>query len=128
MIKSERFSDEETKKEYLSKLKDFILEEEKKVIKFDIKTPSLTKLFQKYPIPNPFQQLTIKEVQIEVNELKAQVRDLRHEISNLKATDLELHTKLFILETQIPSSSHIPDNFQDIENIRKKEVSQEQFL
>jgi len=47
-------SDEETKKEDLSKLKDLILEEEKKVVKLDIKTSSLTKLFQVYPIPNPF--------------------------------------------------------------------------
>jgi len=37
--------DDNTKKEYLSKLKDLILEKEKKVIKFDIETPSLTKLF-----------------------------------------------------------------------------------
>jgi len=99
--------DEATKKEYLSKLKHLILEKEKKFIKFDIKTSSLTKLSQKYPIPNPFQQLTTKEIQFEVNGLKAQVRDLRHEITNLKATDLELRTKLSNLETQIPSSSHI---------------------
>ena len=32
-----KISDEETKKEYLSKLKDLILEEEKKVVKLDIK-------------------------------------------------------------------------------------------
>jgi len=48
-----------------------ILEEEKKVIKLDIKTPSLTKLFQKYPIPNSFQQLTTKDIRLEVDELKA---------------------------------------------------------
>ena len=71
---------------------------------------------------------TTKEIQIEVNELKAQVRNLRHEITNLKATDLELHAKLSIMETQIPSSSHIPDNFQNIENIPNNEVSQEQFF
>ena len=55
------------------KLKDLILEEEKKVIKFDIETPSLTKLFQKYPIPNPFQQLATKDIQVEVNEQKPQL-------------------------------------------------------
>ena len=31
------------------------------------------------------------------------------------------------METQIPSSSHILDNFQNIENIPKNEVCQEQF-
>ena len=46
------------KQEYLSKLKDLILEEEKKVIKFDIETPSLTKRFQKYPIPHLFNGFT----------------------------------------------------------------------
>ena len=97
---------------YLSKLKDLILEEEKKVIKLDIETPSLTKLFQKYPIPNPLQQFTTKDIHLEVNELKAQVLDLRYAITNLKATDLELLIKLSILETQIPSSSHIPENFK----------------
>jgi len=65
----------------LSKLKDLFVVEEKKVIKFDIEAPSLTKLFQKYLLPNPFQQLNTKEIQIEVNELKAQVQDLRHEIA-----------------------------------------------
>ena len=105
-----------------------ILEEEKKVIKFDIETPSLTKLFQKYQVPNPFQQLTTKDIKIEVNVLKAQVRDFGHEVINLKATDLELHTKFSILETQIPSSSHIPDNFPNIENIPKTAIFEEQFL
>jgi len=120
-----KISDEETKKESLSKLKDFILKEENKFIKFDIETPTLTKLSQTYLTPNPFQQLTTKEIQIKVNELKAQVWDLRHEITKLKATNLELHTKLSILETQIPSFSHISDNFQSIENITENEVSQE---
>ena len=105
-----------------------ILEEEKKVIKFDIETPSLKKLFHKYPVPNPFQQFTTKDIQIEINELKAQVQDLRHEIINLKATDLELHTKLSIMETQISSSSHIDDNFQNIENIPETVIYEEQFL
>ena len=66
-----RISHEETKKEYLGKHKDLILEEEKKVIKFDIETPGLTKLFQKYQVPNPFQQLTTKDILIEVNVLNA---------------------------------------------------------
>ena len=88
----------------------------------------MTKLFQKYPEPNPFKQLTAKDVQIEVNLLKAQVRDLRQEIINLNATNLELHTQLSILETQIPSSSHIPEYFPNIENIPETTISEEQFL
>ena len=76
--------------EYLSKLKELILEEEKKIAKFHIETSALTKLFQKYPTPNPFQSLTTTDIQIQVNDLKAQVRDLRKEIINLKATTVEL--------------------------------------
>ena len=123
-----KISDEETRKEYLSKHKDLILLEQKKVIKIYVETLSLTKLFHKYPVPNPFQQLTTKDIQIEVNELKAQVRDLRQEIINLKATDLELHTKLSTLETQIPRSSHVPHDFRNIENTRETAISEEQFL
>jgi len=66
-----KISDEVTKKEYLSRHKDLILGGEKKVMKLDIETPNLTKPFQKYPIPSPFHQLTTKDIQIEVNELKA---------------------------------------------------------
>ena len=81
-----KISNDDIKKQYLSKLKDLILKEEKKAIKFDIETPSLTKLFQKYQITNPFQQLTTKDIQVEVSKMEAQVRDLRQEIINPKAT------------------------------------------
>ena len=47
---------------------------------------------------------------------------------NLKATDLELHTKLSTLETQIPRSSHVPHDFRNIENTRETAISEEQFL
>jgi len=46
----------------------------------------------------------------------------------LQATDLELHTKLSIMETQISNSSNIRVHFQNIDNIPENVVSQEQFL
>jgi len=123
-----KISNDDIKKQYLSKLKDLILKEEKKAIKFDIETPSLTKLFQKYQITNPFQQLTTKDIQVEVSKMEAQVRDLRQEIINPKATYLELQTKLSILETRIPSYSKVSYSLENIGNTPENEVSEEQFL
>ena len=46
----------------------------------------------------------------------------------LQATDLELHTKLSIMEAQISSSSNIPINFQHTDNIPENVIFHEQFL
>ena len=45
-----------------------------------------------------------------------------------QATNLELHTGLSIMETQLSSSSNIPVNFEHIDNIPENVVSQKQFL
>jgi len=53
------------KREYLEKLKTLILEEEDKTPKFTLNAPSssLTNICKQFPIPNPFQQITTKELQ-----------------------------------------------------------------
>ena len=78
------------KKEYLERLKTLILEEEDKRPKFSLEGPSstLTNIYKHFPIPNPFQQVTTKELQAEINELKTQVRYLKAEVINLKMSDL----------------------------------------
>ena len=51
------------KKEYLEKLKGIILEEEDRTPKFELGTSSsssISQIFELYPIPNPYQQITTK--------------------------------------------------------------------
>jgi len=57
--------DRNLKKDYLEKLKIVILEEEDKTPKFTLNAPysSLTNIYKQIPIPNPFQQITTKELQ-----------------------------------------------------------------
>ena len=68
--------DIETKREYHEKLKGIILEEEEKPLKFELgpsTSSSLTQIFYRYPITNPYQQVTTKQLQTEINDLKTQV-------------------------------------------------------
>jgi len=60
------------KKESLEKLKTLILEEEDKSPKFTLNasTSSLTNIYKQFPIPNPFQQITTKDLQQEINQLE----------------------------------------------------------
>jgi len=77
------------KREYLERLKTLILEEEDKRLMFGLNSPtsSLTNIYKHCPIPNPFQHITTKELQTEINELKSQVRYLKTEVMNLKTVD-----------------------------------------
>ena len=70
------------KKEYLEKLKQLILEEEDKTPKFSLErsSSSLTTIYKQFPIPNPFQQITTKDLQHEINQLKNEVKYLKHEL------------------------------------------------
>jgi len=91
-----------TKREYLDNLKSIILEEEDKTRKFELGTSSsssISQIFERYPIPNPYQPITTKQLQAEVNDLKSQVRFLKTEVVSLKSKDLEIETKLAILES-----------------------------
>ena len=90
------------KREYLEKLKTLILEEEDKHPTFSLDSPtsSLTNIYKHFPIPNPYQQITTKDLQTEINELKTQVRYLKTEVMNLKTADLTIEAKLAILQSQ----------------------------
>ena len=56
----------------MEKLKQLILDEYDKTPKFslDASTSSLTTIYKQFPIPNPFQQITAKDLQHEINQLK----------------------------------------------------------
>ena len=122
--------DGDMKKEYLEKLKNLILEEEDKTPKFTLNasSSSLTNIYKQIPIPNPFQQITTKDLQQEINHLKTEVRYLKTEVLNLKTTDLTIEAKLALLQTQ-NSKPEIPTSVSvDIFGISDTERSTTQFL
>jgi len=79
------------KREYLKKLKTLILEEEDKTRKFTLNasSSSLTNIYKQFPIPNPFQQITTKELQQEINQLKIEIKYLKNEVLTLKTNDFK---------------------------------------
>jgi len=79
-----------------------ILEKEDKTPKFTLNVPfsSLTNIYKQFPIPNPFQQITTKELQQEINQLKMEIKYLKNEVINLKTNDLTLEAKLALLQIQ----------------------------
>ena len=91
-------------------------------------TSSLTNIYKHFPIPNPFQQITTKELQTEINELKAQVRYLKTEVMNVKTADLTLEAKLALLEAH-KSGPAIPLSIPvGISRIPDTEIPTTQFL
>jgi len=118
------------KKEYLEKLKNLILGEEDKTPKFTFNTSSssLTNIYKQFPILNPFQQITTKDLQQEINQLKTEVTYLKTEVLNLKTTDLTIEAKLALLQTQT-SKPEIPTSVPvDIFDISDTEIPTTQFL
>ena len=118
------------KREYLEKLKSIILEEEDRVPRFSLEGPSssLTNIYKQFPIPNPFQEVTTKELQTEINELKTQVRYLKAEVINLKFNDSAIEAKLAIIESQKMETTIPPTIPLDISGIPETEVPTPQFL
>ena len=113
----------------MEKLKTLILEEEEKTPKFTLNasSSSLTNIYKQFPIPNPFQQITIKDLQQEINQLKTEVRHLKTEVLNLKTTDLTIEGKLALLQTQA-SKPEIPTSIPvDIFDISDAEIPTTQF-
>ena len=109
-------------------MKDIILEEEHKSFKFNPKTPSISQIFDCYPIQNPYKQIITKDLQAEVNELKGQVCILKSEVLDLKTQDLEIEAKLSILESQKTSISTLLQLPLDISGILETEIPHNQFL
>ena len=118
------------KREYLEKLKPLILEEGDKSPKFTLNTlsSSQTSIYKQFPIPNPFQQLTTKELQQEINQLKTEIKYLKNEVLTLKTNDLTIEAKLALLQIQ-PQKIEIPTTIPlEISNIPETEISTKQFL
>jgi len=118
------------KKEYLEKLKTLILEEEDKSSKFSLiaSTSSLTNIYKQFPIPNPVQQITTKDLQTEINQLKTEIKHLKAEVLNLKTTDLTIEAKLALLQSP-PPNTEIPNTIPvDITGIPEAEIPTQQFL
>ena len=89
--------DIDIKREYLEKLKGIILEEEDKSFKFNLETPSISQIFDRYPIQNPYKQITTEDLQAEVNELRGQVRIHKYEVLDpVSYTHLTLPTKRIV--------------------------------
>ena len=102
--------DVDLKKDYLQRLKDLILEEEK-APKFEFgSSSSFNQIFENYPIPNPFQPVTTKQLQTEINDLKGQVRLLKTEVLSLKTKDLEIEAKIAMIESLKTDLSPSPDS------------------
>jgi len=118
------------KKEYLEKVKQLILEGEDKTPKFSLNasTSSLTNIYRQFPIPNPFQQITTKDLQHEINQLKNKVKYLKNEVINLKINDLTLEAKLALLQTS-PQQIEIPPTIPvEISQIPETEIPTKQFI
>ena len=117
--------DLDTKREYLERLKGIILEEDK-TPKFDLgaaSSSSIIKIFEWYPISNPYQQVTTKQLQAEINDLKNQVRFLKTKVTILKTKDLEIEAKVSMLEslhTNPPAIIQTPE----ISGIQETEIPQ----
>ena len=98
--------------------------------KFDLgaaSSSSITKIFERYPISNPYQQVTAKRLQAEINDLKNQVRFLKTKVTILKTKDLEIEAKVSMLEslrTNPPAIIQTPE----ISGIQETEIPQAQFL
>ena len=118
------------KKEYLEKLKQIILEEDDKTPKFSLdgSSSSLTTIYKQFPIPNPFQQITTKDLQREINQIKNEVKYLKDEVLNLKTNDLTLEAKLALLQNP-PQQVEIPASIPlEISQIADTEISTQQFI
>jgi len=123
----EQITDPETKREYLEKLKGIILKEEDKSPKFNFQTfASLSQIYNRYLISNPYQQVTTKQLQTEVNDLKSQVRILKSEVLELKPNDLEIEAKLAILESWKTNTMIVQT--PEISGIQGSEIPDTQFL
>lgn len=104
----EKFLDPESKNEYLTRLKDLVLKDKEDPPKFYHASTSISCIFDKYPSPNIFKQITRKDLQTDVNELKVQVRVLQDDVLNLKTKDLEIEAKIALIETKEIIPLYIP--------------------
>jgi len=65
-----------------------IPEEASSSFRINPKVSSVSKIVEHYPIPNPYQQVTARELQTKPNELKGHVPLIKNEVLSLKTKDL----------------------------------------
>jgi len=122
----EQIPDVDIKKDYLQRLNDLISEEEKSP-KFDFgSSSSFNQIFNNYPFPNPFQPITTKQLQTELNELKGQSRLPKTEVLFLKTKDPEIEAKIAMIESLKADPPPPPDLHTPA--VSNTEIPQTQFL
>ena len=122
-----QIADADTKREYLQRLKELILEEDKppRLSFGTASSSSFNQILNNYPFPNPFQQVSTKQIQAEINDLKGQIRLLKDEVLVLKTKDLEIEAKLAMLKDLTIQPLPIEENSPEIS---ESEIPQTQFL
>ncbi|KAI5650221.1 hypothetical protein M9H77_36226 [Catharanthus roseus] len=91
----------EAQKRQLEKLKALILREESSSARL-VEPFSISKMFDRYPHMNPqIRQHSTKELQTEINSLKAQVKELKERVFSIETKNLELDTQIALLQAHI---------------------------
>ncbi|KAI5681122.1 hypothetical protein M9H77_02349 [Catharanthus roseus] len=91
----------EAQKKQLEKLKALILKEESSSARL-VEPFSISKMFERYPHMNPqIKQNHTKELQTEINLLKAQVKELKERVFSVETKKLELDTQIALIQSKI---------------------------
>ena len=91
------------RKEYLQKLNGILIKED------SLEPPhkvGINKIFKTREIPNILKTTNIPDLQKEINILKEQIKNLQTDLCSLQTKDLELETRLTLIENK-PFSSNI---------------------
>jgi len=98
----EQIQDTALRKEYLQKLKGILLKE-------DLLEPphkvNINKIFETREISNILKAVNIQDLKNEVNILKEQIKNLHKNLCSLQTKDLELETRLTLIENRHSSSN-----------------------
>ncbi|KAI5677859.1 hypothetical protein M9H77_08809 [Catharanthus roseus] len=90
----------DAQKKQLEKLKALILREESSSARL-VEPFSISKMFDRYPHMNPqIRQHSTKELQTEINSLKAQVKELKERVFSIETKNLELDTQIALLQSR----------------------------
>lgn len=117
----DKIEDPEIKKEYLLKLKEIVTKEEKFT---NPETYNLNRILEKYPTQSLFKQITTRELQTEIKQVKTQIRELQTIVNQQALKQLEFDAKLALIQSNKPSSSTPNETpFQEPLN-----VSQEDYI
>ena len=120
----DKIDDPKIKKEYLTKLKDIIYQENQ------LSSPqpfSLNKIFDKYPTQSLFKQVTTGELQNEVKQLKTQIKELQLIVNQHELKQLQTDAKLSLIEakntpTSTTSLNQASTSNTNLENDENKQI------